>query len=508
MNYVREWLFGAKGNGDLINELKHPVNEPDMYPVHTVDHIKECQTFVAMIMLFNDVLDADMLNDSLSRLLEIGDWRKLGGRLKRGVDGGLQIQVPPKFTAEQPAITYTHICLTHMKISDHPVAKRLPTRTGDPSIQTLPESAEFRTLQVREDFPMSLDALIAADLPQISLHVHSFRDATVVGFAWAHTAMDGVGWAALLRSWSLVMAGQVEKVPLVAGARHDILSHLPPSDSDQEKLFDSQGRLRNLRLAKFICRSGWEKLTGPAKVLRAMYIPKVKYDMLVKRIKDQVSRIATDVNDKLYISEVDALIAWITRQIALSQPRPRPVTIMSIINYRFRLKELLRLDDVYLQNLLMLSYTLLSAQEARGAVAPLALSHRAQVMEQTTEPRVASFVQWVSKHIDKGKSAIRLCGEPDSIMIWLNSFTKAEIMKVTDFAPAVLRPGEGEETRSNPSGTMVNWIFKDVNEPMPYMDALHILGKDHSGGAWIEGYLSLEVWDALEQQMKLLIEQS
>jgi hypothetical protein len=31
---------------------------------------------------FNDVLDADKLHASLSRLLEIGDWKKVGGRLK------------------------------------------------------------------------------------------------------------------------------------------------------------------------------------------------------------------------------------------------------------------------------------------------------------------------------------------------------------------------------------------------------------------------------------------
>jgi hypothetical protein len=33
-------------------------------------------------MRFNDVLDAEKLHDALSELLEIGDWRKLGGRLR------------------------------------------------------------------------------------------------------------------------------------------------------------------------------------------------------------------------------------------------------------------------------------------------------------------------------------------------------------------------------------------------------------------------------------------
>jgi hypothetical protein len=76
---VRRWLFGAEVKG------KPSISGSDFYPVHALDRMKDYQTFVATVMLFNDVLDANMLNASLSRLLEIGDWRKLGGRLKRGV---------------------------------------------------------------------------------------------------------------------------------------------------------------------------------------------------------------------------------------------------------------------------------------------------------------------------------------------------------------------------------------------------------------------------------------
>jgi hypothetical protein len=34
---------------------------------------------------FNDVLDPEKLHSSLTRLLEIGDWRKFGGRLRLNV---------------------------------------------------------------------------------------------------------------------------------------------------------------------------------------------------------------------------------------------------------------------------------------------------------------------------------------------------------------------------------------------------------------------------------------
>ena len=58
------------------------VQEDDTYPVHTLDDIKANRKFVSWTMLFNDVLDAEKLHNALSKLLEIGDWRKLGGRLR------------------------------------------------------------------------------------------------------------------------------------------------------------------------------------------------------------------------------------------------------------------------------------------------------------------------------------------------------------------------------------------------------------------------------------------
>jgi hypothetical protein len=59
------------------------VESDDIYPVHMLDDTKTLQGIVVTWTLrFNDVLDADKLHLSLSKLLEIGDWRKIGGRLR------------------------------------------------------------------------------------------------------------------------------------------------------------------------------------------------------------------------------------------------------------------------------------------------------------------------------------------------------------------------------------------------------------------------------------------
>lgn len=61
--------------------VSHDVQE-EPYPLHKLDDLKGFRNNVIWMMRFNDVLDAEKLADALSRLLEIGDWRKLGGRLR------------------------------------------------------------------------------------------------------------------------------------------------------------------------------------------------------------------------------------------------------------------------------------------------------------------------------------------------------------------------------------------------------------------------------------------
>jgi hypothetical protein len=60
-----------------------PIESDDVYPTYMLDDTKTLRGLVLTWTLqFNDVLDAEKLHSSLSTLLEIGDWRKIGGRLR------------------------------------------------------------------------------------------------------------------------------------------------------------------------------------------------------------------------------------------------------------------------------------------------------------------------------------------------------------------------------------------------------------------------------------------
>jgi hypothetical protein len=66
-----------KDNATLIFE------DDQIYPIHTLDDTPTMRSIlITWTICFNDALDADKLRSSLSNLLEIGDWKKLGGRLR------------------------------------------------------------------------------------------------------------------------------------------------------------------------------------------------------------------------------------------------------------------------------------------------------------------------------------------------------------------------------------------------------------------------------------------
>lgn len=58
----------------------------DVLPMYDFDSRPQVRDIIiGWTMRFDEILDADKLNAALSRLLEIGDWKKLGGRLRENV---------------------------------------------------------------------------------------------------------------------------------------------------------------------------------------------------------------------------------------------------------------------------------------------------------------------------------------------------------------------------------------------------------------------------------------
>lgn len=102
-------ILGKKADGPAAN--------PDdvVYPVHTLDGCKANHVATGWVLRFDDVLDAEKLRSSLVRTLEIGDWKKLGGKIRRGVS--YQENNPHSFPPSQveQAVTSRHSHTTQMR---------------------------------------------------------------------------------------------------------------------------------------------------------------------------------------------------------------------------------------------------------------------------------------------------------------------------------------------------------------------------------------------------------
>ncbi|KAJ5292011.1 hypothetical protein N7478_001262 [Penicillium angulare] len=473
----------------------------DIYPVHTLDDIKTLRMFINWTMCFNDVLDPEKLHNSLSRLLNIGDWRKLGGRLRLKDDGKLEVYVPRPFTAEQQAVTFTHADFG-MRIEEHPVACRFPRPTDRPYIQHI--SQDFLPFMARQNFPTTIEEMIRQKLPQISLHISSFSDATLVALTWPHTMMDAIGQQDLLQGWSLVLAGEEQKVPPFLGAREDILLEAENSTNykDQGEFLLERNRLTGMSKLIFIVRFLWDKFWNPPREYRLVFLPRDTFERLQRRIQGEVAETAQSGAHIPFVSEGDILTAWVTRVVASSEPKPRPITVAIISNARFRLPLLINSEGVYIQNMLCLAFAFISSQITRGAAGPIALSHRRQIAEQMTEEQTLHLLKTMRRDIESRGNPRFEFGESNAGIIVFNNLTKADIIKAAHFGPAVLRQGEAENSRSNLPGTMKAFFARDLNMAVPAVNDFSMLGKDYDGNYWLRGNLLPRAWKKMEEELK------
>lgn len=79
----------------------------------------------------------------------------------------------------------------------------------------------FQPLMRREDGPRNIADYYLRDEPQLSLHVVSFADATLVSLSWPHTFLDAMGRHELLTAWTAVLEGRDGDVKALHGVDQD-----------------------------------------------------------------------------------------------------------------------------------------------------------------------------------------------------------------------------------------------------------------------------------------------
>jgi hypothetical protein len=395
-------------------------------------------------------------------------------------------------------VSYTHQALA-MDIEDHPLAKTLPRATEAPSIQPGPQG--FRTFAARKDAPATLEDFICQDTPQLSLHITSFNDATLVALSWPHTLMDVMGQQALLRGWSLVLASRESEVPPMLGAREDAMCVAADAPVEKEEEFRlGQKQLRGWAMLMFGLRFAWDLLWNRVVETRTIFLPKRVVAEL--RSQAQGDLAAQDGGEeKPFISEGDVLTAWAMRAVASSLPQPRPVTVLHALNARFRLSSLVQASGVYVQNMSVAAFTFLSPDVATGPLGPIALENRRHLMEQSTEAQVLAFLRELRRESKSGSDPALVCGEPDALLMPFTNWTRAGFFKTADFSPALVRAGETGQSRSNPPGTMVFHHAQSMRQSPTVRNVIVVLGKDHGDNYWLTGILLPLAWAKIEEDI-------
>lgn len=390
---------------------------------------------------------------------------------------------------------YTHQVLP-INIEDHPLGKKLPKATEAPSIHPGPQ--EFRAFAAREDAPATLEDFIYQDIPQLSLHVTSFNNATLVGLLWPHTLMDVMGQQALLRGWSLVLADREAEVPPMLGAREDAMCVATDASAESEEFELGQKRLRGWHMLKFGLRFAWDLISNRVVETRTIFLPKKVVNELCHQAQCDLAANGTG-NKRTFISEGDVLTAWATREVASSLPTPRPVTVLHALNARFRLTALAEASGVYVQNMALAAFTFMAPNVATGPLGPAALENRRHLMMQSREGQALAFMRELRREPESGRDpGLVVCGESNALLISFTNWTKADFFNVADFGSAVVRGGETGQSRSNAPGTIVFHHAQSMRQNPAARNVFVVLGKDNSDNYWLTGILPPAAWTNIE----------
>ncbi|KAG5982875.1 hypothetical protein E4U55_001206 [Claviceps digitariae] len=506
----------------------------DEYPVHLLDGSKLNHKVLGWTMRFNDVLDAEMLHSALTRLLGVGDWRKLGGRLRRDAQkkDKFKIIVPKEFSVSNPAVEYQHTVFPQT-ISSHPIGGQFIQPTDTPTVQPLDK--QLSEFMAPAGYPDTVDGLVQSSKSQLALTVSSFEDATLVSLAFPHTLLDASGVVALVQNWSLVLAGREGDVAPLLHTRHDILEDVV---RDNHNIAPQECRMEKMRVSGFAYLKLMARHMAEAaqrkRRLQGLYIPRHTYHKLLVRLGQPSGDGKQSSQEGNRISNDHLLTAWLVSIIAGQESAPRPLALMTVYDLRFYIQKLTDLcaragNGGAISQVLMSSYcATFSADMLRGSmdggaarVAGIARTYHEQSAALTSEDEAIAQVKIMRRDLCGEKPGFALYGTSDSLVVFCHPLGGLDVLGMADFGAAVVArtsggvdgdvkergKSEGEdeskgEGETAPAGRIVSSLFNAVNWTDAGVDAVWLLGEDHGGGCWVMAKLSSGSWDSILGELR------
>lgn len=420
--------------------------------------------------------------------------------------GKLEYHVPACFTKERPSFISTHDQY-HMSIMDHPVGSQMPRPSERPKV--FPNPADFQSLARRPDTPKKLDDYLYSDWPQLTLHMVSFTDATLVTLTWGHWLLDAMGRAALIKAWISVLEGQEDLVPPIHGFDSDPLNALGSLAVEPYVLAPRQ--IVGFTLLIYLVRAIFDLLWHRAEenhvvCLPSSYIQSMKQTAM-REIHEPVSIQAdmypSDSENKhpLFVSEGDIIVAWWTRLAIQHIPRnsTRSVTIANIFGLRSLLADdLLPSHSAFISNAYRSVATILPAATIYSA--PLSFTAHAirrSIQDQGTRAQIEAQAKQGRARLEKSGHPI-IFGDSSTQLLPFSNWTKARFFDI-DFSSAVLSQGPREKR------------MEKVGQPSYVQTSQHVItnrytcivmGKDAGGNYWLCESLRTSTWRKIEKDFE------
>ncbi|TVY47294.1 Transcriptional regulator [Lachnellula occidentalis] len=487
--------------GVFTSKPTRPAKVPTdtIIPLHSKDDTKSLRPFVLDFTLcFDDVLDAEKLRSSLERLMDIGDWRKLGARLRLNDYGKLEYHIPASFDAQRTAFRYSHMKY-ETSISEHPLASKLPKPTSRPAV--LNSTDEFQSLVRRKDGPTKLEDYLNSDDGQLSLHIVSFSDATLVTLTWPHTFIDAMGRRALFDAWISVLNGLEAEVSPLQGFSTDPLATLGTQPTEPYALEKYQ--IKGFAFFIFAVRYAWELIWHSKEERRIICLPATHLNTMKSTALSELSACAPDT--KPFLSDGDVISAWLARLAlspTLSRTSKRTVLLMNAFGLRGVLaNDLLPTDKAYIANASNSVHALLPAHEILTRPLSFTASQvRRSITQQGTRAQIEALAAIEREtYASCGRSPV--FGDSSMKLIVISNWTKTRLFEL-DFSAAVVEVGVPLEGRRHGVGRPRYVHSCPYSNGVPIRNAFPVFGRDAEGNYWMSGTLRVETWRKIEEGFK------
>ncbi|KKP00197.1 hypothetical protein THAR02_07688 [Trichoderma harzianum] len=459
-------------------------------------------------LVFRDVMDAEMLRASADRLLQKDGWRQLGARLRRAKNGRLEYHLPTEFTEERPLFLFTSE--EHdMSIDDHPGLRNLPKTNGEKPTIFEPSAASFRPYTRSPTTPQAFEDWLYNDIPQLSIHVVKFQDATIITVTLLHTLTDMMGLMSFYRAWLATLRGEEDQIPPYIGYKDkDPLEGLHQGKQPPRYIFADR-ILNGWGFFKFVVRNMFDRWWYPDASLRFISLPEKFVGKLTASARKELVAAQNDAEpSETFISDSDVLNAWWTRLIikSLNPPSNRTVCLTNNFDCRDILAKmgLLPSSNIsFLANAVYSAPCFIPAGKFVSTAYPLGLLAN-QVRNTIKVHRTVEQVQAQDAAYRESKRKtghLPLYGDANMLLCPITNCYRGKLFQM-DFSPAVIVRGDQEEKANIGRPVFINCTAMESRWATRNGSA--ILGKSNTGDWWLSSRLRLDIWKKIEEQFETL----